>query len=354
MTDKTDILSLSLAELTEMVTDKLGEKKFRAGQIYEWLHVKKAVSFDEMTNLSASLRLKLNDTFCIKRLNIVRKLESAIDNTVKYLYGLDDGNIVESVVMEYSFGLSLCVSTQIGCKMGCDFCASAIAGFVRNLTASEILLQKYEAERDLGRKISRVVLMGIGEPLDNYDNVLRFIRIVTAPESDGISQRHVTLSTCGIVPRIRELADEELSVNLAVSLHSPDDASRSRIMPVNRKYDLASLMSACRYYTKKTGRRITFEYAVIENVNSSSADAKKLASLFSGMISHINLIGVNDVKERDYSSSSSHVEKFKNELVRLGVNATVRRKLGADIDAACGQLRREFESTRGEMIENSQ
>jgi len=354
MTDKTDILSLSLSELTEMVTEQLGEKKFRAGQIYEWLHVKKAGSFDEMTNLSASLRLKLNDTFCIKRLNIVRKLESAIDNTVKYLYGLDDGNIVESVVMEYSFGLSLCVSTQIGCKMGCDFCASAIAGFVRNLTASEILLQKYEAERDLGRKISRVVLMGIGEPLDNYDNVLRFIRIVTAPESDGISQRHVTLSTCGIVPRIRELADEELSVNLAVSLHSPDDASRSRIMPVNRKYDLAALMSACRYYTKKTGRRITFEYAVIENVNSSSADAKKLASLLGGMISHINLIGVNDVKERDYSSSSSHVEKFKNELVRLGVNATVRRKLGADIDAACGQLRREFESTRGEMIENSQ
>jgi len=354
MTDKTDILSLSLSELTEMVTEQLGEKKFRAGQIYEWLHVKKTGSFDEMTNLSASLRLKLNDTFCIKRLNIVRKLESAIDNTVKYLYGLDDGNIVESVVMEYSFGLSLCVSTQIGCKMGCDFCASAIAGFVRNLTASEILLQKYEAERDLGRKISRVVLMGIGEPLDNYDNVLRFIRIVTAPESDGISQRHVTLSTCGIVPRIRELADEELSVNLAVSLHSPDDASRSRIMPVNRKYDLAALMSACRYYTKKTGRRITFEYAVIENVNSSSADAKKLASLLGGMISHINLIGVNDVKERDYSSSSSHVEKFKNELVRLGVNATVRRKLGADIDAACGQLRREFESTRGEMIENSQ
>ena len=354
MTDKTDILSLSLAELTETVTEQLGEKKFRAGQIYEWLHVKKAVSFDEMTNLSASLRLKLSNTFCIKRLNIVRKLESAIDNTVKYLYGLDDGNIVESVVMEYSFGLSLCVSTQIGCKMGCDFCASAIAGFVRNLTASEILLQKYEAERDLGRKISRVVLMGIGEPLDNYDNVLRFIRIVTAPESDGISQRHVTLSTCGIVPRIRELADEELSVNLAVSLHSPDDASRSRIMPVNRKYDLAALMSACRYYTKKTGRRITFEYAVIENVNSSSADAKKLASLLGGMISHINLIGVNDVKERDYSSSSSHVEKFKNELVRLGVNATVRRKLGADIDAACGQLRREFESTRGEMIENSQ
>lgn len=348
MTDKTDILSLSLAELTEAVTEKLGEKKFRAGQIYNWLHVRKVRNFEEMTNLSASLRLKLSDTFCIKRLNIVRKLESTIDNTVKYLYGLEDGNIVESVVMEYSFGLSICVSTQIGCKMGCDFCASTIAGFVRNLTASEILQQKYEAERDLGRKISRVVLMGIGEPLDNYDNVIRFIRLVTSSDGDGISQRHVTLSTCGIVPRIYDLADEDFSINLAVSLHSPDDISRSKIMPVNRKYNLASLMKACRDYTGKTGRRITFEYAVIENVNSSSAEAGKLAELLRGMISHINLIGVNDVKERDYSSSSAHVEKFKNELVKRGVNATVRRKLGADIDAACGQLRREFENTRGE------
>lgn len=348
MTEKTDILSLSFSELTDAIVNQAGEKKFRAGQIYDWLHVKKVKSFDEMTNLSASLRLKLNNTFCIKRLNIVRKLESSIDNTVKYLYGLDDGNIVESVVMDYSFGLSICVSTQIGCKMGCDFCASAIAGFVRNLTASEILQQKYEAERDLGRKISRVVLMGIGEPLDNYDNVLRFIKLVTAPEGDGISQRHITLSTCGIVPRIYELADEDLSINLAVSLHSPTDEARSRIMPVNRKYSLDKLMTACRDYTKKTGRRITFEYAVIENVNSSPEDAKRLAELFRGMISHINLIGVNDVKERDYSSSGKHVEKFKNELIKLGVNATVRRKLGADIDAACGQLRREFENSRGE------
>lgn len=352
MTEKTDILSLSYAELVQAV-EQAGEKKFRAGQIYSWLHVKKVSSFDEMTNLSASLRLKLNDSFYIKRLNIVRKLESTIDNTVKYLYGLEDGNIVESVVMEYSFGLSICVSTQIGCKMGCDFCASTIAGFVRNLTASEILLQKYEAERNLGKKISRVVLMGIGEPLDNYDNVLRFIRLVTAPEGDGISQRHITLSTCGIVPKIYELADENLSVNLAVSLHSSSDEARSRIMPVNKKYKLETLMKACRDYTGKTGRRITFEYAVIENVNSSREDAVRLAGLMKGMISHINLIGVNNVKERDYYSSAGHVEKFKNELLRLGINSTVRRKLGADIDAACGQLRREFESSRGDMVENS-
>ncbi|MBQ9981345.1 MAG: 23S rRNA (adenine(2503)-C(2))-methyltransferase RlmN [Oscillospiraceae bacterium] len=354
MTDKIDILSLDRKELEEAVVSELSEKKFRAGQIYDWLHVKKVADFSEMTNLSADLRTKLNDRFCIKRLNIFRKLESAIDNTVKYLYGLDDGNIVESVVMEYSFGLSICVSTQIGCKMGCDFCASTIAGFVRNLTPSEILLQKYEAERDLGRKISRIVLMGIGEPLDNYENVLRFIRLVTDEKGDNLSQRHITLSTCGIVPKIYKLSEENLSINLAVSLHSPSDEGRSRIMPVNRKYGLSELIPACREYVNRTGRRITFEYAVIENENSSLKEATQLASLLRGMICHVNLIGVNNVKEREYKSTAKHVEKFRNELECLGVNATIRRKLGADIDAACGQLRREFEETRGEMFEDSQ
>lgn len=354
MTEKTDILSLNYNELEKIIIDEIGEKKFRAKQIYEWLHIKRAVNFAEMTNLSANLRLKLEDKFYIKRLNIIRKLESSIDNTVKYLYGMDDGNIVESVVMEYSFGLSICVSTQIGCKMGCDFCASTIAGFVRNLTASEILLQKYEAERDLGKKISRVVLMGIGEPLDNYQNVIRFIRLAISQECGGISQRHITLSTCGIVPRIYELAEEELSINLAISLHSPYNERRSEIMPVNRKYNIDELLRACKFYADKTGRRITFEYAVIENVNSSLQDAKKLASLMDGMLSHINLIGVNSVKERNYSSSGQHVENFKKELEKLGVNATVRRKLGADIDAACGQLRREFENSRGDLIESDQ
>jgi 23S rRNA (adenine2503-C2)-methyltransferase len=256
--------------------------------------------------------------------------------------------------MEYSFGLSVCVSSQIGCRMGCDFCASAIAGFVRNLLPSEILQQKYEAERDLGKKIQRVVLMGIGEPLDNYDNVIRFIKLVSDSRGDGISRRHITLSTCGIVPRIYELAEQELAINLAVSLHSPTDEGRSRIMPVNRKYNLGVLMKACRDYTQKTGRRITFEYAVIEGVNSSPENAKQLSELMKGMISHINLIGVNDVKEREYSSSSGHVEDFRRELVRLGINATIRRKLGADIEAACGQLRREFENSRGDTSEDSQ
>lgn len=354
MTDKIDILSLDRKELEEVIVSELSEKKFRALQIYDWLHVKKVTDFSEMTNLSADLRTKLNNRFCIKQLNIFRKLESGIDNTVKYLYGLDDGNIVESVVMEYSFGLSICVSTQIGCKMGCDFCASAIAGFVRNLTPSEILLQKYEAERDLGKKISRIVLMGIGEPLDNYENVLRFINLVTDEKGDALSQRHITLSTCGIVPMIYKLSEEGLSINLAVSLHSPSDEGRSRIMPVNRKYGLSELIPACREYVNKTGRRITFEYAVIENVNSSSKEACQLASLLKGMICHVNLIGVNNVKERNYKSTAKHVEKFRNELEKLGVNATIRRKLGADIDAACGQLRREFEKTRGDMFEDSQ
>lgn len=354
MVNKVDILSLTLTELESVLITELHEKKFRAAQIYDWLHVKKVASFSEMSNISTDLVTKIDSFFYIKRLNIVKKLESTIDNTIKYLYKLEDGNIVESVVMEYSFGLSICVSSQIGCKMGCDFCASAVAGFVRNMSASEILLQKYEAERDLGKHISRVVLMGIGEPLDNYDNVIHFIRIITSEKGENLGQRHITLSTCGIVPRIYDLAEENLSINLAVSLHNPSDEGRSSIMPVNRKYNLKELMKSCRSYIDKTGRRITFEYAVIENVNSSNEDALRLSKLLKGMICHVNLIAVNSVKERGYTSSSKHVEYFRKELERLGINATVRRKLGADIDAACGQLRREFEKSRGERIESSQ
>ncbi len=354
MDNKTDILSLTLEELETVLITELHEKKFRAAQIYDWLHVKKVTAFSEMSNISTELGTKLDTFFCIKRLNVVRRLESSIDNTVKYLYKLEDGNIVESVVMDYSFGLSICVSSQVGCKMGCDFCASAIAGFVRNLTASEILLQKYEAERNLGKRISRIVLMGIGEPLDNYDNVMKFISIITSAKGDNIGQRHITLSTCGIVPKIYDLAEQNLSINLAVSLHNPSEEGRSKIMPVNRKYNLQELIRACRAYVNKTGRRITFEYAVIENVNSSHEDALKLSKLLSGMICHVNLIAVNSVKERNYASSSKHVESFRKELERLGVNATVRRRLGSDIDAACGQLRREFEKSRGEWVESSQ
>lgn len=353
MTERKDILSLTYDQLETALVSELGQKKFRAGQIFTWLHEKKTDSFSQMTNIPADLRQKLEESFYIGKLEIARKLESKSDATVKYLFRLSDGNIVESVVMDYSFGLSICVSTQIGCKMGCDFCASAIAGFVRNLSSSEILLQKYEAERDLGKRISRVVLMGIGEPLDNYENVLGFINIVSHEKGDNLGQRHITLSTCGIVPRIYDLAEKDLSINLAVSLHSPSDEERSRIMPVNRRYGLSELIPACRSYISKTGRRITFEYAVIAGVNSSDEDAKKLASLLKGMICHVNLIAVNNVKERSYSSTVKHVERFRKELEHLGVNATIRRKLGSDIDAACGQLRREFEESRGECIESS-
>lgn len=350
--DKTDILSLTYEELEQIMISQLSEKKFRAKQIYNWLHAKNVLSFSEMTNISASLKDRLSEIFCIKRLNIIRKLESHTDNTVKYLYGLPDGNIIESVVMEYSFGISICVSTQVGCKMGCDFCASAIAGYIRSLEPSEILLQMYEAQKDTGKKISRVVLMGIGEPLDNYDNVVRFVRLVTSPDGCNLSQRHVTLSTCGIVPGILSLAKEGISLNLAVSLHSADDKRRSEIMPVNRKYGLSQLIPACRMFEKETGRRVTFEYAVIEGVNSSEEDARHIASLLKGMLCHVNLIAVNNVKERSYRSTDRTVKRFQSYLEKLGVNATIRRKLGSDIDAACGQLRRELEAVRGENVES--
>jgi 23S rRNA (adenine2503-C2)-methyltransferase len=338
--EKVDILSLDLEELTEALT-AMGEKKFRAKQIFQWLHVKRVFDFDKMTDISVQLRSALKEKFCINGLFIQKKLESAIDNTVKYLYRLSDGNFVETVLMEYSYGYSICVSTQVGCKMGCNFCASTIAGYVRDLTASEILMQIYEAERDSGKKVSGVVLMGIGEPLDNFGNVMKFLALLSHKDGNDMSLRHVSLSTCGIVPRIYELADKKLQLTLSVSLHCADNEGRSRIMPVNRKYDIDSLMEACRYYIDKTGRRITFEYAVIDNVNSSPADADTLAALLRGMNCHVNLIPVNKVRERNYRTVRSGVAEFAKQLGRRGVNATVRRTLGSDIEAACGQLRRD-------------
>ncbi|WP_297959268.1 23S rRNA (adenine(2503)-C(2))-methyltransferase RlmN [uncultured Ruminococcus sp.] len=343
--EKVDILSLDLDELTEALT-ALGEKKFRAKQIFQWLHVKRVFDFDKMTDISVQLRSALKEKFCINGLFIQKKLESAIDNTVKYLYRLSDGNYVETVLMEYNYGYSICVSTQVGCKMGCNFCASTIAGYVRDLAASEILMQIYEAERDSGRKVSGVVLMGIGEPLDNFDNVMKFLTLLSHKDGNDMSLRHVSLSTCGIVPRIYELADRKYQLTLSVSLHCADNEGRSRIMPVNRKYDISSLMEACRYYIDRTGRRITFEYAVIDNVNSSPADADKLAALLRGMNCHVNLIPVNKVRERNYRTVRSGVAEFAKQLGRRGINATVRRTLGSDIEAACGQLRRDAAQQR--------
>lgn len=343
---KTDILSLSLDELEQMLVEN-GEKKFRAKQIFQWLHVKRVMDFDKMTDISVQLRQHLKEKFCINRLFMQKRLESAIDNTVKYLYRLPDGNYVETVLMDYNYGKSICVSTQVGCKMGCNFCASAIAGYIRSLTPSEILMQIYETERDAGVRVSGVVLMGIGEPLDNFDNVLRFLKLLSDKNGNNLSLRHVSLSTCGIVPRIRELADMKLQLTLSVSLHSPYDDKRSEIMPINRTYNINELMKACRYYIEKTGRRITFEYAVINDVNSSEKDADKLADLLRGMNCHVNLIPVNKVKERSYKTVRSGVADFAKHLGKRGINATVRRTLGSDIEAACGQLRRDAGSKGG-------
>ena len=338
--EKVDILSLDLSELEDILSAN-GEKKFRAKQIFQWLHVKRVFDFDKMTDISIQLRHRLKEIFCINGLFVQKKLESHIDNTVKYLYRLHDGNFVETVLMEYSYGHSICVSTQVGCKMGCRFCASAIAGYVRSLEPSEILMQVYETERDAGVRASGIVLMGIGEPLDNYDNVLKFLRLVSDKNGNDLSLRHVSLSTCGIVPKIYQLAEEKLQLTLCISLHSPDNDKRSEIMPVNRTYNIDELIKACRYYIDRTGRRITFEYAVINDVNSSDEDADRLAALLRGINCHVNLIPVNKVKERDYKTARSGVAEFAKRLGRRGINATVRRTLGSDIEAACGQLRRD-------------
>lgn len=337
--NKIDILSLSFDELQSKISE-IGEQKFRAKQIYDWLHVKKVTDFSEMTNLSAQLKEKLEKFFWLNSLKIKKRLVSDIDNTVKYLYGLYDGENVESVVMEYKHGNSICISTQVGCKMGCKFCASTKAGFVRNLEPSEMLLQIYESERDSGKKINHIVLMGIGEPLDNYDNVIKFLQLISS--KDDMSLRHVSLSTCGLVDRIYDLAKLKLGVTLSISLHAPTDKLRSEIMPINNKYNIEELMKACRFYFKETGRRISYEFSLIDGVNDNKETADALIRLLKGQNCHVNLIPVNEIKEGVFKRSNS-VEKFKQMLCDGGLNATVRRTLGADISAACGQLRRDNE-----------
>lgn len=338
--EKVDILSLTFEELSEKILE-MGEKKFRAKQIFDWLHIKKATGFEQMSNLSAQFRGELSEKFCVKQLKIKKRLVSGIDNTVKYLYGLSDGEAVESVLMDYKHGAALCVSTQVGCKMGCKFCASTLAGWVRNLEPSEMLGQMYESERDSGKTLDSVVLMGIGEPLDNFDNVMKFLKIL---DESGFSLQRVSLSTCGVVDRIYELAKLKLGVTLSVSLHAATDEKRSEIMPINKKYPLKTLMKACDDYFAATGRRISFEYSLIEGVNDDESSAKELISLLGGKNCHINLIPINEVRERGFRKSP-YVERFQRLLTNAGMNATVRRTLGADINAACGQLRRD---SRGE------
>ncbi len=347
MSEKIDLLSLELHEL-EAFLSELGEPKYRARQLFTAMH--RGISPDGITNISKATKEKLRECAFYSFPTIERKLVSAIDGTVKYLFGLADGNCVESVIMRYEHGITICISSQVGCRMGCRFCASTIDGKVRDLVPSELLGQIIAATKDLGERISNIVMMGIGEPLDNYQNVLKFLRLVEHPDGLCIGYRHISLSTCGIVPGIRALAEESMPITLSISLHAADNETRSGIMPVNRKWSIEELLDACRDYYKKTGRRISFEYTLISGQNDSPEAAKKLAALLNGKLRggrdsmpiHVNLIPVNEVKERDFvRSGKKAVALFASTLEKFGIRATVRRKLGADINASCGQLRRE-------------
>ncbi len=343
-----DIKSMTLSELKDEITS-LGEKSFKAAQIYSWLHKHAAETFSEMTNISKDFRSKLEINYDIYSCTIEKKLVSVYDNTVKYLFRLHDGELIESVVMKYKYGYTICVSSQVGCKMGCKFCASGIAGFVRNLTASEILSQIYTAQKDLGIRISHIVMMGVGEPLDNFDNVMRFLTLISDENGLNISMRNISLSTCGVVSGIYKLMEKKLQLTLSISLHAPDDEIRNRTMPVNSKWNIDTLLKACRDYTKATSRRISFEYAMISGVNDSDDCARELAKKLKGMLCHVNLIPVNAVKERDYKKSSDNrIAEFIKILEKYGINATVRRTLGSDINASCGQLRRGEQSVTKE------
>ena len=335
-----DLRSLTFSELSELL-EGLNEPKFRAKQIFSWL-LKGVTDFDEMTNLSKATREKLREVSFISGLLIERKLVSKIDGTTKYLFKLSDGNCIETVVMRYNYGLSVCISSQVGCRMGCSFCASTIGGIERNLTSGEILNQVIFAQKDIGERISNIVMMGIGEPFDNYENVLKFLENVNHPDGLNIGYRHISISTCGIIPKIREFSELEIPINLCISLHAPDNETRDKIMPVNKKYRIEDLISECRSYTKKTSRRITFEYSLISGVNDSLEQAEKLSRLLSGMLCHVNLIPVNKVLERSFThGSKKSILEFCEYLNNRKINATIRRELGSDINASCGQLRRQ-------------
>lgn len=338
-----DIKSMMLPELTAAMA-QWGEPAFRAKQIFTWLH-RGARSFDAMSNLSKALRARLAEEFVITVPEIARKQASKLDGTIKYLWRLADGNCVETVLMQYHHGNTVCISSEVGCAMGCAFCASTLGGLVRRLRPSEMLDQVLFTQLDSGLPVSNIVLMGIGEPLDNYDNVRRFLTLVNAPEGMNIGMRHISLSTCGLVDRINRLAEENLQLTLSVSLHCPDDQIRSTIMPVNRRYDVDKLLAACKNYFDKTGRRISFEYAMIDGVNDTPEMARLLLKKLQGMSAHVNLIPLNHVEESPLAPSSRKaVAEFQNILEQGGIPATVRRTLGSDIDASCGQLRRKYDT----------
>lgn len=335
---KIDIKSMTLEEIKNEVI-KLQLPSYRAKQIYSWLH-KGITDFEHMTNLSNDLRQKLNEKFFISNTNIEKRLASNIDNTVKYLYVLNDGKYIESVLMKYHHGYSMCISTQAGCKMNCSFCATGKGGFERNLLPSEMLSQIQTAQLDNNIRISNIVLMGMGEPLDNYDNVLRFLKLVSSEDGMNIGMRHISLSTCGIVDKIYELMQEKLQLTLSISLHAPNDEIRNKLMPINKKWGIDELLTACKEYIEHTGRRISFEYAMIDGVNDSIQCANELASRLRGMICHVNLIPVNSIENSHYQKSSKErLYKFIEILEKNGITATIRRTLGSDISASCGQLK---------------
>lgn len=342
MSEKIDIKSLNQKELISLM-EEMGEKAFRAKQIYQWIHEKHVDSFEEMTNVSKKLIESLKEKTYLTCLKKEEVQISKLDGTRKYLFLLEDGNVIESVLMRYKHGNSVCISSQVGCRMGCRFCASTLDGLVRGLTAGEMLDQIYQIGKDIGERISNVVVMGTGEPLDNYDNLLKFIELLTDEHGINISQRNLTVSTCGIVPRMRELADEKLSITLALSLHASNQQKRLELMPVANKYEISEVIDACKYYFEQTGRRITFEYSLVGGVNDTDEDARQLSQLIRGINCHVNLIPVNPIKERDYVQSNAKViEAFKNKLEKAGINVTVRREMGRDIDGACGQLRKRY------------
>ena len=346
--EKKDLKSLDYSEMTEEMS-ACGEKAFRGKQIYQWLHEKLADSPDEMTNIPAKLKERLKNEYTCTHLQMIDVLTSGIDGTQKYLFRLHDGNVIESVLMKYKHGNSVCVSSQVGCRMGCRFCASTLGGLTRNLLPGEILDQVYQIQKYSGERVSNLVLMGTGEPMDNYDNVLKFIHMLSDEHGLNISQRNITVSTCGIVPRIYDLAEEKLQITLALSLHAATQEKRMELMPIAYKYDLKDVLAACRYYFEKTGRRLTFEYSLVGGVNDTDQDVQQLSELLRGLHGHVNLIPVNPIKERSYVQSNAHVvANFKSKLEKCGINATIRREMGRDIQAACGQLRKKYMEQSGE------
>nr|WP_300823582.1 23S rRNA (adenine(2503)-C(2))-methyltransferase RlmN [uncultured Schaedlerella sp.] len=348
---KKDICAYTYEQLQAEI-QAMGERGFRAKQIYEWLHVRLAEDFSEMTNLSKDLRARLEEQYEILPVVMLEKQESRLDGTCKFLFRLHDGNVVESVWMRYHYGNSVCISSQVGCRMGCRFCASGIGGLVRGLSPSEMLGQVYRLQRIMGERVSNVVVMGTGEPLDNYDSLLTFLKILTGEKGLHISQRNVTVSTCGIVPKMYELAKEHLQITLALSLHGATQEKRKQLMPVANAYELEEVLTACDAYFRETGRRITFEYSLIRGVNDTEEDVRELVRILGPRNCHLNLIPVNSVKEYDLKQPDrKNAQNFKNKLEKYGINVTLRRELGADIDGACGQLRRRYVRTQIEEAE---